>query len=62
VRWRFSSGAPLVEGLTQCALIAMAGSSVGYSLWMLAPCLAAWAGSVWWYGRRWDGSAIDPAP
>jgi hypothetical protein len=54
VRWRFSSGAPVAEGLVQCALIAMAGSSVGYSLWMLAPCAAAWAGSVWWYGRRWD--------
>jgi hypothetical protein len=55
VRWRFSSGAPVVEGLTQCALIAMAGSSVGHSAWMLAPCVVAWAGSVWWYGRRWDG-------
>ena len=55
VRWRFSSGAPIVEGLVQCALIAMAGSSVGQHAWMLAPCLAAWAGSVWWYGRQWDG-------
>jgi hypothetical protein len=54
VRWRFSSGAPITEGLAQCALIAMAGASVGYSAWMLAPCVAAWAGSVWWYGRRWD--------
>jgi len=54
VRWRFSAGAPVVEGLVQCALIAMAGSSVGHSAWMIAPCVAAWAASVWWYGRRWD--------
>jgi hypothetical protein len=56
VRWRFSGGAPLMEGLAQCALIAMAGSSVGHSVWMMAPCVAAWVGSVWWYGRRWDGA------
>jgi hypothetical protein len=54
VRWRFSAGAPLMEGLVQCALIAMAGSSVGYSAWVIAPCAAAWVGSVWWYGRKWD--------
>jgi hypothetical protein len=54
-RWRFSAGAPLMEGLVQCGLIAMAGSSVAHSVWMIAPCAAAWAGSVWWYGRRWDG-------
>jgi hypothetical protein len=54
VRWRFSAGAPVVEGLVQCALIATAGSSVGHSAWMMAPCVAAWAGSVWWYGRLWD--------
>jgi hypothetical protein len=54
IRWRFSAGAPVVEGLVQCALIAMAGSSVGHSGWMMAPCVAAWAGSVWWYGREWD--------
>jgi len=55
-RWRFSAGAPVVEGLVQCALIATAGSSVGHSPWMMAPCVAAWAGSVWWYGRQWDGA------
>ena len=54
VRWRFSAGAPVVEGLVQCALIAMAGSSVGHSVWMMGPCAAAWAGSVWWYGKQWD--------
>jgi hypothetical protein len=54
VRWRFSAGAPLVEGLVQCALIAMAGSSVGHNAWMIGPCVAAWAGSAWWYGKRWD--------
>jgi hypothetical protein len=56
IRWRFSAGAPVVEGLVQCALIATAGSSVEHSAWMLAPCTAAWAGSVCWYGRQWDRS------
>jgi len=54
IRWRFSAGAPVVEGLVQCALIATAGSSVEHSFWMIAPCVAVWAGSVWWYGRQWD--------
>jgi hypothetical protein len=57
IRWRFSAGAPVVEGLVQCALIATAGSSVEHSAWMIAPCMAAWAGSVWLYGRQWDNSA-----
>jgi len=56
-RWRFSSGAPVAEGLTQCALIALAGSSVNHNAWTLAACVGAWMGSVWWYGRRWDVSA-----
>jgi len=59
VRWRFSAGAPLVEGLAQCALIAMAGSLVSHSVWVIGACVAAWAGSVWWYGRRWDGEAVS---
>jgi hypothetical protein len=53
-RWRFSAGAPVVEGLVQCVLIAAAGSSVGRFPWMIGICAAVWAGSVWWYGRQWD--------
>lgn len=53
-RWRFSAGAPLMEGLTQAALIAMAASAVMHSLWFAPVCVAAWAASLWWYGRMWD--------
>ncbi len=53
-RWRFSAGAPLMEGLTQAALIAMAAAAVMHSLWFAPVCVAAWAASLWWYGRMWD--------
>jgi len=51
-RWRFSSGAPLMTGLLHTALMAMAGSAVFFEgTWVLAPCAAAWAASLWYYGR-----------
>ncbi|MGA7237205.1 MAG: hypothetical protein WBY44_16080 [Bryobacteraceae bacterium] len=53
-RWRFSAGAPLPEGLAQAALIAVAASAVMSNLWFAPLCVAAWAGSLWWYGRMWD--------
>jgi hypothetical protein len=53
-RWRFSAGAPLMEGLAQAALIAMAASAVSNSAWYAPVCVAAWAGSLWWYGRAWE--------
>jgi hypothetical protein len=53
-RWRFSAGAPLPEGLAQAALIAVAASSVMSSLWFAPVCVAAWAGSLWWFGRLWE--------
>jgi hypothetical protein len=53
-RWRFSAGAPLMEGLMQAALIAMAAAAVLYSLWFAPLCIVAWAGSLWWYGRTWE--------
>jgi hypothetical protein len=53
-RWRFSAGAPLMEGLTQAALIAMAASAVMHSLWFAPVCAAAWAASLWWFGRAWE--------
>jgi hypothetical protein len=44
VRWRFSSGGPVLFGLMQAAITAMAVSSVFYlgPLW-LVPCALAWA-------------------
>ncbi len=53
-RWRFSAGAPLMEGLAQAALIAMAASAVMHNAWFAAACVAVWAGSLWWYGRMWE--------
>ena len=53
-RWRFSAGAPLMEGLMQAAFIAMAAAAVLHSLWFAPLCLLAWAASLWWYGRMWD--------
>lgn len=53
-RWRFSAGAPLMEGLMQAALIAMAASAVMHSFWFAPLCVAVWAGSLGWYGRAWE--------
>jgi hypothetical protein len=53
-RWRFSAGAPLMEGLTQAALVAMAASAVMHSLWFAPACVAAWIASLWFYGRAWE--------
>ena len=52
-RWRFTTGAALGNGLVQMVAMAMTVSSVfSTSLWFLAPAAAAWAVSVWWYGRE----------
>ena len=53
-RWRFSAGAPFMEGLMQAALIAMAAAAVLYRCWFAPLCIVAWAASLWWYGRMWD--------
>jgi hypothetical protein len=53
-RWRFSAGAPLMEGLAQAALIAMAASAVSHSAWFAPVCVLVWAASLWWYGRAWE--------
>jgi hypothetical protein len=55
VRWRFSTGASLISGLMQAALMAMAASAVYFRgpAWLL-PCVGAWAASLWVYGRRWE--------
>lgn len=54
-RWRFSGGAPVVEGLIQSGLMAMGGAAIfNTGVWVLGVCIAAWLGSVWWYGACWD--------
>jgi hypothetical protein len=59
VRWRFSTGAGNLEdamgGLAQAGVMIMAAASVYFvSPLFLAPCIAAWAGSLWWFGRTLD--------
>jgi hypothetical protein len=53
-RWRFSSGAPIPEGLAQAALIAMAAAAVTYRFWFAPICATVWLASLWWFGRVWE--------
>ncbi len=53
-RWRFSAGAPVMQGLLQAAAIAMAASAVDRMLWLAPLAIAAWIASLWWFGRIWD--------
>lgn len=57
VRWRFSTGAPLGNGVVQVFTMSIAANGVARSsVLLLLPCLAAYAISVWWYGRRIEGN------
>jgi hypothetical protein len=51
-RWRFSTGGGLGNGAIQLVALAMTASGIFLtSAWFLAAAVAAWAVSVWWYGR-----------
>jgi hypothetical protein len=51
-KWRFSTGGGLGNGLIQLVALAMTASGIFLtSVWFLAAAVAAWAISVWWYGR-----------
>jgi hypothetical protein len=53
IRWRFTMGPSIGLGFVQAILMGVAGSAVFFrGPLFLLPCLAAWAGSLWWYGRR----------
>jgi len=57
-RWRFTTTAALGNGAIQMIAAAMTISSIfESSLWFLAPAVAAWAASLWWYGREWDAAS-----
>lgn len=52
-RWRFSAGTSPVYGVVEVMAMASAASAIFFtSALVLAPCVAAWLGSLWWYGRR----------
>ena len=55
LRWRFQTGPSLGDALVQVLLMVAAGAAVVYSspLFLLV-CVAAWAGSLWWFGREID--------
>ncbi len=58
-RWRFSMGASLIFGIVQAILMATAASAVFYqSRFFLLPCVAAWAGSLRYYGRRLEERSV----
>jgi hypothetical protein len=52
-RWRFSTGGGLGNGAVQLLALAMTASAIfSTSIWFLVPALAAWALSLWWFGRE----------
>lgn len=54
-RWRFQTGPSFGDAITQIVTMTMAGAAVAYSSALfLAPCVAIWAISVWWFGREFD--------
>jgi hypothetical protein len=56
-RWRFSSGGALGNGVVQLVALAMTASGIYLtSVWFLAAAVAAWAASLWWYGRELERS------
>jgi hypothetical protein len=53
IRWRFTNGGSIVYGLYQAILMGVAGSAVFFKgAWLLIPCAAVWAATLWWYGPR----------
>jgi hypothetical protein len=53
-RWRFTSGALAMDGIVQTMALFAVGNVVREESWLMAVCVAGWAGSVVWYGRAWD--------
>jgi hypothetical protein len=54
-RWRFQTGPSFGDAMTQVVPMIAAGAAIVYtSPLILLPCIAAWAGSIWWFGREID--------
>jgi hypothetical protein len=54
-RWRFSTGVSFGSGIMQVlAMALLAAATVYASPFMLAPCIALYGWSTWWYGRAME--------
>jgi hypothetical protein len=53
-RWRFSTGASIMNGIVQIVFMAMAASTIFTHPVALLPCVAAWLISLWWYAREME--------
>lgn len=54
-RWRFTGGTLWPSGFLQVFPLVAVGVATGRaSVWYLGLALAAYLGSLWYYGRRWD--------
>jgi len=51
-RWRFTTGASIGNGIVQIVAMAMAASTIWSYPVVVLVCVAAWLGSLWWYGRE----------
>jgi hypothetical protein len=51
-RWRFSTGVSFGSGIMQVLIMALLAAATVYgSPFMLAPCIAIYVWSTWWYGQ-----------
>jgi hypothetical protein len=51
-RWRFTTGASIGNGMVQIVAMAMAASTIWSYPAVVLISVAAWLGSLWWYGRE----------
>jgi hypothetical protein len=55
MRWRFTSGVLIPDGIVQTVvLFAVGNTATTLGLRMIVPCVVAWAASLFVYGRQWD--------
>jgi hypothetical protein len=58
-RWRFSTGVSFGSGIIQVLVMALLAASTVYaSPFMLAPCIAIYVWSTWWFGRAIDRGGL----